>query len=142
MRIGAWAYLLAAAGCSLLALANAPVGPTSYSAELTGLRPVLASGPTLVIAPQRLLEEEHGLRYVVWELRGGRVCVEPEGTGASPPAGVRFVVTSGVGRKSPFEGFELNRRAGPYLLWERIGPIRGVSECPLIAVRQARQGAQ
>ena len=27
----AWLYLLAAGGCSLLALANAPVGPTSYS---------------------------------------------------------------------------------------------------------------
>ena len=34
----AWLYLLAAGGCSLLALANAPVGPTSYSPALTALR--------------------------------------------------------------------------------------------------------
>ena len=41
---------LAAGGCSLLALANAPVGPTSYSPALTGLRPLVADGSTLVLA--------------------------------------------------------------------------------------------
>ncbi len=34
----AWLYLLVAGGCSLLALANAPVGPGSYSPALTGFR--------------------------------------------------------------------------------------------------------
>ena len=29
----------------------------------------------------------------------------------------------------------------PYVLWERTAPVRGHSPCPLIAVRQARQGA-
>ena len=37
--------------CSLLALANAPVGPTSYSPALTALRPLVADGSTLVLAP-------------------------------------------------------------------------------------------
>ena len=39
------------AGCSLLALANAPVGPTDYSPALTGLRPLVADGSTLVSPP-------------------------------------------------------------------------------------------
>ncbi len=90
-----WLYLLAAGACSLLALANAPVGPTSYSPALTALRPLFAESPTLVLAPDHLLADEQGERYIVWELRGGRVCVEPassagggrrsESASSSPP---------------------------------------------------------
>jgi hypothetical protein len=134
-------YLLAAGGCSLLAFANAPVGPTSYSPQLTGLRPLLASGPTLMLAPKRLLEEEEGERYIVWELRGGRVCVKPEGeAGAAPPPGVRFVVVEGNAAKPPYPGLRLRREASPYALWEDPHPAPGHNPCPLIAVRQARQG--
>lgn len=136
-------YLLAAGVCSLLAFANAPVGPTSYSPALTGLRPLLASSSTLVLAPESLLEEEQGARYIAWELRGGRVCIAPEGTaGGRLPAGVRFVVTTDASARAPFRGLSLSRRAGPYLLWERTGPVHGPSDCPLIAVRQARAGAE
>jgi hypothetical protein len=139
-------YLLAAGGCSLLALANAPVGPTSYSPALTGLRPVVASGSTLVLASPQLLDEEHGQRYIAWELRGGRVCIEPEGeAGGRPPNGVRFVVTEGGGTsgdasRPPFTDLRVRRQADPYVLWETTHPPRGHSGCPLIAVRQARQG--
>ena len=147
-------YLVAAGGCSLLALANAPVGPTDYSPALTGLRPLVADGSTLVLASDRLLEEEQGQRYIVWELRGGRVCIEPasEAGGTSteakeigesaekPPAGVRYVVTEGDARRAPFAGLRLRRDADPYVLWETTSPPRGQSDCPLIAVRQARQG--
>jgi hypothetical protein len=142
-------YLLAAAGCSVLALANAPVGPRSYSPALTEMRPLLGAGPTLVLASSRLLNEEHGHSYIAWELRGGRVCIEEDravgGVGAAdtpegPPAGIRFVVTEGASAKPPFADLRLRRRADPYMLWERTGPSRGVSDCPLIAVRQARQG--
>jgi hypothetical protein len=134
-------YIVAAGACSLLAFANAPVGPTSYSPALTDLRPLLAAGPTLVLVPDRLLDEEHGARYIAWELRGGRVCIEPESaTGGAPPPGVRFVVSSGPGDPAPFPGLTLRQRAGPYLLWETRGNDRGESPCPLIAVRQARQG--
>jgi hypothetical protein len=33
----------------------------------------------------------------------------------------------------------LRRDADPYFLWETTRPPRGKSDCPLIAVRQARQ---
>jgi hypothetical protein len=133
-------YLLAAGACSLLALANAPVGPTSYSPALTGLRPLLASSSTLVLAPESLLDEEQGVRYLAWELRGGRVCIEAEGAARRLGPGVRFVIDSDAGSRPPFPGLVLRRQASPYLLWERRGPVRGASDCPLIAVRQARQG--
>lgn len=141
--LGGLLYLLAAGACSLLALANAPVGPTSYSPALTELRPLVASGSTLVLVPRELLDEEHGDRYIAWELRGARVCIEPESAaGAAPTRGVRFVVTwSRPPASPPFAGLRLRRRAGPYLLWERRGPLRGPGPCPLIEVRQARQGS-
>lgn len=134
-------FMLAAGACSLLALANAPVGPTSYSPKLTELRPLLAADSTLVIAPERLLAEEHGVPYLAWELRGGRVCIESEAeAGDRPPPGVRYVIAEHDGGEPPFPGLTLARRAGPYLLWERAGTVGGPSPCPLIAVRQARQG--
>jgi hypothetical protein len=122
-------------------MANAPVGPTTYSSELTGLRPVVGDSATLVLAPAQLLREEHGERYIAWELRGGRVCIEPASeAGGPPPPGVRFVVSWAPASGPPLQRLELRRRAGPYLLWERTGAVRGESACPLIAVRQARQG--
>jgi hypothetical protein len=134
-------YLCLAAACSLLAFANAPVGPTSYSPALTGLRPLLASGSTLVLAPDSLLADEQGERYIAWELRGGRVCIEPESAaGGMPPAGVRYFVTSAPPARPPFRHLTLRRRASPYFVWERRGVVGGPSPCPLIAVRQARQG--
>jgi hypothetical protein len=141
IRASSAVYLLAAGACSLLALVNAPVGPTSYSPALTNLRPLLATGSTLVLAPDQLLEEEQGLRYIAWELRGGRVCIEPESAaGGRPPTGVRFFVTAGSPRRAPFSQLERLRLAGPYVVWERRGVVGGPSPCPLIAVRQARQG--
>jgi len=135
------AYLCVAGICSLLALANAPVGPSSYSPALTGLRPLIANDSTLVLASEQLLDEEHGVPYLAWELRGGRVCIESESAaGDRPSPGVRYVVTEGSGEKPPFPGLTLARRAAPYLLWERQGTVGGPSPCPLIAVRQARQG--
>jgi len=81
--------------------------------------------------------------YIAWELRGGRVCIEPSRppSRSGPPAGIRFVVTwDGNGEQPPFADLRLVRRVGPYLLWELEGPVRGTSDCPLIAVRSARQG--
>lgn len=139
--VAAYVYLAVAGACSLLAFANAPVGPTAYSPALTGLRPLLASGSTLVLAPQSLLEDEHGERYIVWELRGGRVCIEPEAAaGSRLPSGIRFVITTGLPERPPFDRLAPRRRAGPYTVWERRGVVGGPSPCPLIAVRQARQG--
>jgi hypothetical protein len=137
----AWLYLLAAGGCSLLALANAPVGPAAYSSALTGLRGDVGEGPTLVLASRQLLANEHGAPYIAWELRGGRVCIDSaDEAGDRPPPGVRFVVTESALRQAPFPGLRVKRIARPYVLWERTTPVDGRSACPLIAVRQARQG--
>jgi hypothetical protein len=134
-------YLAAAGICSLLAFANAPVGPTSYSPALTGLRPLLAGGATLVLAPDTLLADEQGERYIAWELRGGRVCIEPASVaGGEPPTGIRFFVTSGPSTRAPFSQLTFRRYAGPYMVWERRGVVGGPSPCPLIAERQARAG--
>jgi hypothetical protein len=138
----AWLYLLAAAGCSLLALANAPVGPSSYSPALTGLRDEVGEGPTLVLASRQLLADEHGTPYISWELRGGRVCIAAtEEAGSHPPHGVRFVISESSQVGPPFVGLRRVRTAPPYVLWETAAPVAGHSPCPLIAVRQARQGA-
>jgi len=138
----AWLYLLAAAGCSLLALANAPVGPTSYSPALTGLRDDVGAGPTLVLASKQLLDDEQGTPYIAWELRGGRVCIAAaEEAKSRPPRGVRFVVSEAINVGPPFIGLRRVRAAPPYVLWETTDPVAGHSPCPLIAVRQARQGA-
>jgi hypothetical protein len=131
--------IVAAGACSLLALANAPVGPTSYSPSLTGLRPLIAADSTLVLASHDLLADQHGTPYIAWELRGGRVCIAAAGELDAPPPGVRFVVTRGSAPPPPFPGLRLRRLAPPYVLWEATGRVRGTSPCPLIAVRQARQ---
>ena len=133
-------FALAAGVCSALAFANAPVGPTSYSPALTGLRPLVANGSTLVLASTQLLADEHGTPYISWELRGGRVCIAAEDELDDLTDGVRFVVTRGTAADAPFPGLKVRKIAPPYLLWEATGPVAAKSPCPLIAVRQARQG--
>ena len=130
------AFVGAAAGCSLLALVNGPVGPAAYSPELTELRRDLGTRSTLVLAPNHLLADEHGRDYVNWELRGGRVCVEaarPPSAGP-PPAGVSHVITEGSSTGPPFASLRLARRAGPYLLWVRRPLPPGDGSCPPILV--------
>jgi hypothetical protein len=134
-------FLLVAGVCSLLAFANAPVGPSSYSPALTGLRPLVANDSTLVLASPQLLADEHGTPYIAWELRGGRVCIETEAeAGGRPPQGVRFIVTRGDDSQPPFPYLKVRKVAPPYVLWEATERLGGKSPCPLIAVRQARQG--
>jgi hypothetical protein len=141
--LAAAAFVVAAGACSLLALANGPVGPTSYSPALTLLRSQISNGSTLVLAPPSFLRDQHGIPFIAWELRGGRVCIRgAEAPSQSPPpAGVRYVVSwSDSGARAPYPGLRLARRAGPYLLWRRDAPVQAASPCPLIAVRSARQG--
>jgi hypothetical protein len=134
-------FLGAAGLCSALALANAPVGPGTYSSSLTHLRPLVEDGSTVVLASPELLADDHGTNYIAWELRGGRVCIETRAEAAGkPPRGARYVVIEGSRHKPPFKGLRLRKVASPYVLWEVKGPIAKQSVCPLIAVRQARQG--
>jgi hypothetical protein len=137
------ATFAAAAGfCSVLALANGPVGPADYTTHLTQLRQEVGAGPTFVLADPELLAERHGTQYIAWELRGGRVCIAPASrAGGPPPRGVRYVIApASLGPGPPFRGLADVRPAGPWHLWQRVGSLRSASDCPLIAVRQARAG--
>jgi hypothetical protein len=142
LALAACIVFLGAAGlCSALALANAPVGPSTYSSALTGFRPLVENGSTVVLASPELLGDDHGTPYIAWELRGGRVCIETrEEAAGKPPTGVRYVVVQGSKHKPPFKGLRLRKAVSPYVLWEVKGPVAKQSVCPLIAVRQARQG--
>ena len=135
------AFVLAAGACSLLALANAPVGPISYSPALHGFRPLIARDSTLALGSDELLADQHGGPFLAWELRGGRVCIESASeAGEAPPRGVRFVVARGDAGSPPFAGLRVRVAASPWVLWEVTGPVAAHSPCPLIAERQARQG--
>jgi hypothetical protein len=142
VAVGA-AFVFAAGICSLLALANAPVGPTSFSAALHDIRPLVAADSTLVLASDELLADQHGGPFISWELRGGRVCIESEAEAEASgklPRGVRFVITRGVSGSPPFPELRVRRVAPPYVLWEVSASVQDQSPCPLIAERQARQG--
>ena len=117
-------FVAAAGLCTLLALANAPVGPTSYSSQLSEYRKAVGEGPTVVFASPHFLEDEHGEPFLAWELRGGRVCIRSTEDIRAVP-GVRFVIGDTDG------GWVLQRTPAHHL---------GKSPCPLIAERQARQG--
>ena len=139
--VAAALFLGAAGVCSLLALANAPVGPTSFSPALHDFRPLIAADSTLALASDELLADQQGGPFVSWELRGGRVCIAAESeAGERPPHGVRFVVARGAPGSPPFPTLRLRRAIPPYVLWEVTGPVAARSPCPLIAERQARQG--
>lgn len=127
--------------CSALALANAPVGPSTFTSALASMRPLVENGSTLILASPELLEDDHGSNFLAWELRGGRVCIATRSeVGGKIPTGVRYVIVQGSRRKAPFEGLRLRKALSPYVLWEVKGPVAKQSVCPLIAVRQARQG--
>jgi hypothetical protein len=118
--IAAVAFVAGAGISSALALVNGPVGPSDYSPALAELRPKLGSGSTLVLAPEELLADEHGLDYLSWELRGHRVCIEAD-HGQSAPPGVSNVVVI-TGDDPPELAAYLTKSAGA-----TAGP------CPLIS---------
>jgi hypothetical protein len=123
----ALAYTVGAMGSSLLALANAPVGPSDYSPGLADLREKFARKPTLVVAPRSTFDREHLRDYFAWEARGADpLCVEPapESATGPVPTGIRFVVTENE-RQPPYDGLVLRRRDGDFALWRVSGPPRG-----------------
>jgi hypothetical protein len=142
LAAAACVVFLAAAGlCSALALANAPVGPSTYTSALAAMRPLVEKDSTLILASPELLEDDHGTNYLAWELRGGRVCIATsEEVAGKIPTGVRYVIVQGSRHRAPFKGLRLRKAISPYVLWEVKGPVAKQSVCPLIAVRQARQG--
>jgi hypothetical protein len=124
-RLAAVAFILAAGGSSTLALVNGPVGPSGYSPQLRELALELPGGSTVVTAPAEVLADQHGLDYLVWELRGNRICVIEEGTEA--PAGESAALAVFVdddGAVVP-EGSDVNRSEGA---GEDPGPCPFISE--------------
>ena len=142
LAAAACVVFLAVAGPLLGARARQRAGRSlDLLAGADRLRPLVANGSTLVLASPELLEDDHGTNYIAWELRGGRVCIETrDEAGGKPPPGVRYVVAHGSRHKPPFKGLRLRKVDSPYVLWEVKGPVAEQSVCPLIAVRQARQG--
>ena len=122
------AFCVPAAACSVLALANGPVGPTEWGPGLIELRESGRLGPggedgddTLIVAPEDLLVEERGEDLFLWELRGGNVCAAtgPADQGfPKPPGGIESVIVY----EGP-EAFDLAPVADP-----QPGP-----RCPFIA---------
>ena len=137
-------YLLAAGACSLLALANAPVGPTSYTPALTELRPLVASGSTLVLASRRAARRpaRRSLHRLGAARRPGLHQGRARKPGSAAAGGALRRRRRARPRARPSRAFGCAGSRAPYVLWERTGPLRGTSPCPLIAVRQARQGAR
>ena len=118
----------------MLALVNGPVGPSTYSPALTELRPL--RGSTLVLAPNHFLDEEHGRDYLVWELRGGRVCVVAADGQRNPPLprGIARVITFGNFPARRY-GLRPGKRVGAYRLYPAQSPPGGAGPCPLISSR-------
>jgi hypothetical protein len=106
------AFFAGAGLSSVLALSNGPVGPSDYSPALAELRPKLGSGSTLVVAPARLLDDEHGLDYLTWELRGHRICVEPDRGQTQAPAGYAGIVILAPDDPPRPEGAYFSRSSG------------------------------
>jgi hypothetical protein len=115
------AFLVGAGVSSALALVNGPVGPSAYSSALAELRPKLGSGSILVLAPDELLSDEHGLDYISWELRNHRVCIEPDRGQVHAPAGYRGIVILAPDDPPRPESADLTHSA-----------VTGAGPCPLI----------
>ena len=110
-------------GCSLLALANAPVGPTAYSPALTGLRPLRRRR----LDPGPRLRPRCSTRNTASPTSPGSCAAAASAStprarrgcaARPPPRGVRFVVTEGGdrrGRPSPACACAATRRSLPAL---------------------------
>jgi hypothetical protein len=113
------AFALAAAASSLLALANAPVGPDDYTPGVRKLAKRFAGRPTLLLAPAGTISDQHGAEFYGWELRGAAsVDVEPlPAAGGNAPAGVARVLVVGGEQAAPFDDVKRIGSANRVVLW-------------------------
>jgi hypothetical protein len=127
------AFATAAGLSTVLALVNGPVGPARWTPELIELKPL--DGATLVLAPEDYLDGEHGRDFVVWELRGGEVCLAAQTARSTsrPPPGIHQVLVYGDSPAPPFAGADAPTRVGDLTLWDVPDPVAGDSGCPFIA---------
>jgi len=68
------AFIVGAAGSSVLTLVNGPVGPSSWTPALLGFSAQLDDESVLAVVDDELVSE-NGKDLVTWELRGREVCV-------------------------------------------------------------------
>jgi hypothetical protein len=96
-------FALAAAASSLLALGNAPVGPTDYTPGVRDLSDRFAGKPTLLLAPADVIADQHGREFYSWEIREADPgCVEALGYDG-PTDAIRVAITLS-GDEPPFAG--------------------------------------
>lgn len=118
--------VIASSGFSAaLALANAPVGPSSYGPGVTQLSDEFAGQPTLLLAPADVMADEHGSEFYGWELREASpascvASIDVAGTGERAPNEFHFVLTVDGEADPPYVGLV---RAAPtndgVALWRR-----------------------
>jgi hypothetical protein len=123
LRLLALAFCVAAAGSSLLALGNAPVGPRDYTPGVRDLSDRFAGEPTLLLAPRHVIADEHGAEFYSWEIReAAPACVEATGFDG-PISGVRLVITLD-GEEPKLAGAREVARSGDVVLW-RVPAVPG-----------------
>jgi hypothetical protein len=116
-------FAVAAAGSSLLALANAPVGPTEYSPGVRELSQRFAGRPTQLIAPADVIADQHGREFYSWELReAAPACVEAAGAELLPE--IRRVVTVD-GADPGFEGLTRVAESSGVVIYRVDDPAPG-----------------
>jgi len=111
-------FALAAATSSVLALANAPVGPDDYTPGVRKLANRFAGESTLLLAPAATIADQHGAEFYGWELRGAATTdVEALPTSGSAPAGIDRVLVVGGDQEPPFENVKRIGAANRVVLW-------------------------
>lgn len=117
------AFVAAAAASSGLALANAPVGPTEYGPGVRALSDQFAGEPTLLLAPEDVVADQHGSEFYGWELREAAPgCVAV--TGSRLPSSVRLVIEVDGDDEPPFDGLNRLAEADGAILWRVTEPNR------------------
>jgi len=112
------AFALAAGLSSLLALANAPVGPDDYTPGVRKLNNRFAGEGTLLLAPAPVVDGQRGAEFYGWELRGASAAtVAAIGEEAAAPAGVTRVLVVGGDQEPPFPGLKRIGSANRVVLW-------------------------
>ncbi len=113
---------LALAGSSVLALANAPVGPSRYTTAIAKFRAGVVGSSVLVLAPADQISGRHIEDFYRWELRGSEpICIGPvpeDGIyGVRAPSGFDYVITAGATNEAPFTDLRRLRTVDRVELW-------------------------
>ena len=142
------AFIAGAAGSSLLALVNGPVGPAAWAPALLDFSAQLEDESVLAVVDEELVSE-NGKDLVTWELRGREVCVvaesEVEPSTVADRAFGAVVVIGELGEPLPVVGRleEIDRAESgdlEYVLY-RADLIGGETDCPFVADGDAAEPA-